>query len=124
VPARDLLLIPLDRTHPHAPVMVDGGWSTYADSRAAASALLADTPEADGLIWCSRELHDVPSRGRVARTGTGVCVLLVGRVRGRQGGVRRRDLSAVGPVVPFATVAGLERLDVIADELGVTVVRS
>lgn len=49
--------------------------------------------------------------------------MLFGRLRGRAGGIGAGDLIADSPALPFASAAGLERLDEIADELDITVIR-
>lgn len=50
-------------------------------------------------------------------------LMLFGRLRGRAGGIGAGDLIADSPALPFASAAGLERLDEIADELDITVIR-
>ncbi len=92
--------------------MIEGGRGTYPQTRAWAQALAAALPEVDGLWWESRQ-----APGRWA-------VVLFGQIRRRSGGIRPADLTADGPALPFASAAGLGRLDEIADDLDITVVRS
>ena len=74
--------------------------------------LLAVEPDADGLLWYSRQ-----APGRLA-------VLLLESGKGRSGGVYRADVHGTGPSVPFLSAQGLERLDQVADDLDITVIRS
>ena len=92
--------------------LIDGGRGSYPQTRAWAQALAGALPNADGLWWRSRQ-----APGRWA-------VMLFGRLRRRPGGVGPGDLTADSPTLPFATTAGLDRLDDIADGLDITVVRS
>ena len=123
-PTRDLRLLALDAGLPDAAELVDGDALSCARSRQRAAELLRQHPDADGLVWVSRQLHDRPSTAVVNLDSDGLCLLLVTPTAGRSGGMARHDLAADGPAVPFATSAGLERLDVIGDELGVTITRS
>lgn len=123
-PTRDLHLLALDAGLPDATELVDGDAITYARSRERAAALLHGNPDADGLLWVSRQLHDRPSTAVANLDSDGLCLLLVTRTAARSGGVARHDLTADGPAIPFASTAGLERLDVIGDTLGVTITRS
>lgn len=92
--------------------MIGGGRGTYPETRTWAQALAAALPEVDGLWWESRQ-----APGRWA-------VVLFGHIRRRNGGMRTADLTADSPALPFASAAGLVRLDEIADGLDITVVRS
>ena len=121
---RDLRLLPLDARLAGADRLVDGDPATYPSARTEATRLLRVHPEADGFMWLSRQLHDHPSAASIEVDLAGVCLLLVGATRGRRAGVGRHDLTATHPVVPFASSAGLERLDAIAEQLDVTVVRT
>ena len=123
-PTRDLHLLALDAGLADATELVDGDALTYARSRERAAALLDQDPDADGMLWVSRQLHDRPSTAVASLDSDGLCLLLVTGTAARSGGVARRDLTADGPAVPFASTAGLERLDVIGDALGVTITRS
>jgi hypothetical protein len=123
-PRRDLLLLPLDAGLPEAGLLVDGDAATYPTARREAARLLRTHQGLDGLIWVSRQLHDRPSTVTLDLGMPAVCLLLVAPMRARTGGVRRDELTSAHPVVPFATPAGLERLDLIADQLDVTVVRT
>lgn len=123
-PTRDLHLLALDAGLPDATNLVDRDALTYARSRERAAALLHRSPDADGLLWVSRQLHDRPSTAVANLDTDGLCLLLVTTTAGRSGGVARHELTADGPAIPFATTAGLERLDVIGDTLGVTITRS
>ena len=123
-PTRDLHLLALDAGLPDATVLVDGDAITYASSRERAAALLHRNADADGLLWVSRQLHDRPSTAVASLDSDGLCLLLVTRTAARSGGVARHELTADGPAIPFASTAGLERLDVIGDALGVTIARS
>lgn len=123
-PQRRLALLPVDQTLEGASALVDGDAASYPASREGAATLLGAHSDVDGLVWASRQLHEQPSSERVDSAETRVCVLLVARTAGRAGGVSRGELKAVGPVVPFATAAGAERLDAIAVDLDITVVRS
>ena len=123
-PTRDLHLLALDAGLPDATELVDGDAITYARSRERAATLLHRNPDADGLLWVSRQLHDRPSTAVASLDSDGLCLLLVTPTAGRTGGVARHDLTADGPALPFASTAGLERLDVIGDALGVTIARS
>ena len=118
---RDLQLIAVDRSLAGGAVLVDGDAADYPASRAAAGALLAAETGADGLIWCSRQLLDTPSQDDVEDADAAVCVLLAARADGT--GVARADLDALGPAVPFWLPEGLGRLDSVAVDLDVTVVR-
>lgn len=122
-PVRDLALLAIDRTLEDAGPLVDGGAESYPHTRRRAAALLAAHPEADGLAWCSPQLHERPSGCEVSDDAA-VCLLLVAPTPSRRGGVGRGELAADGPVVPFATAEGVERLDRLAADLEVTVVRS
>ena len=123
-PTRDLHLLALDAGLPDATDLVDGDAFTYASSRERAATLLHRSPDADGLLWVSRQLHDRPSTAIADLDSDGRCLLLVTRTTARSGGVARHELTADGPAIPFASTAGLERLDVIGDALGVTITRS
>ena len=123
-PTRDVQLLALDAGLPDATDLVDRDALTYARSRERAAALLHRNPDADGLLWVSRQLHERPSTAVANLDSDGLCLLLVTRTAGRTGGVARHDLTADGPAIPFASTAGLERLDVIGDALGVTIARS
>lgn len=120
-PTRDLLLVAVDRTLPDAATMVDEDVTTYHASRAAAGSLLAASPNADGLVWCSHQLHDTPSQDDVDAADVARCVLLVSRPT--SAGVDRAELEADGPSIPFWLPEGMSRLDSIALDLDVTVVR-
>ena len=117
-------LLALDAGLPDATEIVDGDAITYARSRERTAALLHRNPVADGLLWVSRQLHDRPSTAVANLDSDGLCLLLVTTTAARTGGVERHDLTADGPAIPFASTAGLERLDVIGDALGVTIARS
>ncbi len=117
-------MLTLDAGLPDAAEFVDGDALSYARSRQRAAELLRRHPDADGLMWVSRQLHDLPSTAVVNLDGDGLCLLLVTPTAGRSKVVARHDLAADGPAIPFATSAGLERLDVIGDALGVTITRS
>lgn len=119
---RDLLLIAVDRTLAGAAPLVDGDATTYTDSRRLAGEMLAANDQADGLIWCSNQLHDEPSQQDVEDPDAAVCVLLVERPNG--GGVTRKQLAAAGPSLPFLLPSGMARLDVIGVEFDVTIVRA
>ncbi len=121
---RDLHLLALDAGLPDATELVDGDALASARSRERAAALLHRNADADGLLWVPRQLHDRPSTAVSSLDRDGLCLLLVTRTAARSGGVARRDLTADGPALPFASTAGLERLDVIGDALGVTITRS
>lgn len=121
---RDLTLLAVDQSLEGAAELIDGDAATYPHSRRRAAELLAAHPEVDGLAWCSRQLHDRPSSCEAAVDAAAVCVLLTAPAPGRRGGLGRDELAADGPVVPFATAEGVERLDRIAADLGVTVVRT
>lgn len=123
-PSRDLRLLAIDHRLPDADVLVNGDASTYASSRRAAASLVTANPDIDGLAWVSRQLHDRPSSVTVGDDTADLCLLLLGRDVARTGGVSRGHLQATGPAMPFATAAGLERLDGIGHELGITVVRT
>ena len=123
-PTRDLHLLALDAGLPDATDLVDGDALTSARSRERVAALLRKNPDADGLLWASRQLHDRPSAAIANLDSDGLCLLLVTRTAARSGGVARHELTADGPAIPFASTAGLERLDVIGDALGVTITRS
>jgi hypothetical protein len=114
-------LVAVDRTLPDAATMVDTDATTYHASRAAAGALLAGSPDADGLVWCSHQLHDTPSQDDVEADDVALCVLLVSRPHGT--GVDRAELEALGPSIPFWLPGGMSRLDSIALDLDATVVR-
>lgn len=121
----DLRLLPLDDTRLlDASVLVDGDATTYPQTRVEAAQLLEEDPALDGLIWRSHQLHDHPSSGALDLNTHEVCLLLVDATPGRTGGARRDELTSEQPVVPFAAPAGVERLDVIADQLDITVVRT
>jgi hypothetical protein len=121
---RDLLLLPLDATFDGAGVLVDGDATTYPQSRARAVDVLRAHPEVDGFGWASNQLTDKPSSVTIDIARTELCLLLIEDTVDGLGGVSRDDLEAAGPSMPFAATAGLERLDVIGDELGVTVTRA
>ena len=123
-PTRDLRLLALDAGLPAATDLVDGDALTYARSRTRAAALLDRHAGADGLLWVSRQLHDRPSTAIANLETDGLCLMLVTTTAGRSGGVARDELTADGPAIPFATTAGLERLDVTGDTLGVTITRT
>lgn len=123
-PVRDLRLLPIDARTPGADALVDGDAPTYPAAREAAAALLVADPDADGLLWASRQLYDRPSTVTVEPITPHLSLLLVGRTVSRPGGVTRHELAVDDPVVPFASTAGLERLDDIANGLGITIVRS
>ena len=123
-PTRELHLLALDAGLPDATDLVDRDALTYARSRERAAALLHRSPDADGLLWVSRQLHDRPSTAVANLDTDGLCLLLVTTTAGRSGGVARHELTADGPAIPLASTAGLERLDVIGDTLGVTITRS
>lgn len=123
-PTSDLHLLALDTGLPDATELVDGDALTYARSHQRAAALLRRNLDVDGLLWVSRQLHDRPSTAVASLESDGLCLLLVTTTAGRTGGVARHELAADGPALPFASTAGLERLDVIGDALGVTITRS
>lgn len=83
----------------------------YSDTVLWAAAIAAALPEVDGMWWHSRQ---APAKW---------CVVLFGQVPQRTGGVRRCNLSAVGPALPFALPEGLDLLDTIADGFDIEVVR-
>lgn len=91
--------------------LIEGGRATYPATQRWAAALVGALDDADGLWWRSRQDPD-----RWA-------VVLFGTTRHRSGGVRANDLEGTGPVLPFATRDGLERLDAIAVDFDVTVLR-
>jgi hypothetical protein len=80
--------------------------------RAWSLALREALPEVDGLWWNSRQ-----DPGRWA-------VMFFGAHPSFSGGIRAGDLTADAPVLPFAAPAGLQRLDTIALDFDITVVRS
>ena len=91
--------------------LIEGGRPSYPTTQSWAAALADGVGEADGLWWYSRQ---DPARW---------AMVLFAKTRGRPGGLRARDLRGTGPVLPFATRDGLERLDAIADEFTITVAR-
>lgn len=116
VTTRDLRLIRLDGPGTEAlgttrAELIEGDRRSYPRTRTWAAALAAAPLDVDGLWWRSRQ---APARW---------AVVLFGRLPRRAGGIRTGDLAADGPAVPFSS-AGLDRLDQIADELDITVVRS
>jgi hypothetical protein len=92
--------------------LIEGGRLTYPDTRSWATAVAAALPDIDGMWWQSRQAPD-----RWA-------VVLFGHIRRRPGGVRSTDVTADSPAVPFLWPPGTARLDLIADALDITVVRS
>lgn len=124
-PLRDLQLLRLDRaglrTLGLQGRVVDMDASGYPASRRTAIESLTAHPEVDGLVWNSRQLLPLPSsRDLVAGSR---CVLLVGLVQRRTGGVGPDDFESDDPAIPFMSAEGVERLDAIAAGLDVTVVR-
>ncbi|MHB8219678.1 MAG: RES family NAD+ phosphorylase [Acidimicrobiales bacterium] len=91
--------------------MVDAGRPTYPATQAWALAISSAAPEVDGMWWYSRQ-----DPGRWA-------VVLFAKLPRRAGGLRANDLRGTGPVLPFATSDGLELLDSIGLDFGITVVR-
>lgn len=91
--------------------LIEGGRSTYPDTRRWATALLEALPDIDGFWWESRQ---APTKRALA---------IFAPTPHRLAGVASGDLHPDGPVLPFATPAGLDLLDAIANELDVTVVR-
>lgn len=118
---RPLSLVRLDDSMPRAARLVDGDATTYASSRHGAEGLLLAESDADGLVWCSRQLYERPSR-RDATTTDDLCILLLERSDRRAGGVARDELEGIAPSVPFLGETGRELLDEVADDLDVTVV--
>jgi hypothetical protein len=101
-PTRDLHLLALDAGLPDATDRVDGDALTHARSQQRAAALLRRNPDADGLVWESRQLHDRPSTAIASLDSDGLCLLLLTTTTGRTGGVARYELTADGPAIPFA----------------------
>lgn len=121
---RDLTLLAVDASLAGAGRLVDGDAGSYEQSRRLAGQLLERHEEVDGLAWVSRQLHDRPSSLTIDVDSPDVCLLLVAASAARTGGVQRNQLTANRPVTPFASTQGLERLDVIAHELDVSVIRA
>jgi RES domain len=92
--------------------MIEGGRLTYSATRAWSLALRETLPAVDGLWWHSRQ-----DPGRWA-------LMFFGVHPSFSGGIRTGDLTADTPVLPFASPTGLERLDTIALDYDITVVRS
>jgi hypothetical protein len=92
--------------------MIEGGRLSYSATREWSLALREALPDGDGLWWHSRQ-----DPGRWA-------VMLFGAHPSFPGGIRSGDLTADTPVLAFATPAGLQRLDTIALDYDITVVRS
>lgn len=93
------------------PDLIEGSRMTYPTARSWAQALALARPDADGMWWQSRQ---EPARW---------AVVLFGVARGRAGGFSPGDVQGFQPAVPFASPAGLERLDQLGLDAGITIVR-
>jgi hypothetical protein len=91
--------------------LIECGRPAYAVTRAWAEALANAVPASDGIWWMSRQ---APAH---------MAVMLFGETPGREGGIASGDLDADGPALPFALPQGLDRLNEIGDELGITIDR-
>ena len=92
--------------------LIECGRPHYPRTREWAAALALALPEVDGLWWESRQASD--------RWAT----VLFGPLGHRSGGIHPGDLVADTPVLPFALRAGRDRLDAIATNLDITIIRS
>ncbi len=91
--------------------LIESDRRSYPLTRTWGQDIAVTCPEIDGLWWMSRQ---DPAQW---------AVVLFGHVGGREGGVRAGDLVADGPALPFALPQGLDLLDQLGIDLGVTVVR-
>lgn len=91
--------------------LIDSDERSYLDTTEWAQRLLESEPDTDGLLWYSRQAP------------TKLAVLLLESSPGRGGGVSRADIQGAGPSVSFLSLQGLERLDQVADDLDITVIR-
>lgn len=113
---RDLALIRLDDPGLAAigiarAELIESDERSYPDTTQWAQRLLEVEPAADGLLWYSRQAP------------TKLAVLLLESSSGHSGGVSRADVQGAGPSVSFLSPQGLERLDQVADDLDITVIR-
>lgn len=101
----------LEAIHTTRATLIEGGRPTYPVTRQWAQAIAEALPHVDGLWWQSRQ-----DRRRWA-------VMWFGAAHTRSGGLGVHDVAPEGTALPFSDSAGADRLDAIALDFDITVVR-